>query len=97
MIHKELEKPSVAYQKGWFDGRHGGRGSFTDNPNLAEWEGASDRIAYYLGHRAGREARGGAARRRVGGAPSGARGAGDRAEGGPRPGAARGESAAPPA
>jgi hypothetical protein len=78
MIHKEPEKPSVAYQKGWFDGRHGGRGSFTDNPNLAEWEGASDRIAYYLGHREGREAR-------------------DRADGGPRPGAARGESAAPPA
>ncbi len=78
MIHKEPEKPSVAYQKGWFDGRHGGRGFFTDNPNLAEWEGASDRIAYYLGHREGREARG-------------------QSDRSPRPGDARGESAAPPA
>ncbi len=67
----------MAYQQGWFDGRYGGSGFFTDNPHLAEWEGASDRIAYYLGHREGRGAR-------------------DRADSAPRPGAARGESATLP-
>lgn len=58
MIHKEHEKPGVAYQQGWIDGRHGGPGFFTENPRLAEWEGVSDRLAYYLGHREGRIARG---------------------------------------
>ncbi len=58
MIHKEPEKPGVAYRQGWIDGRHGGAGFFTENPRLAEWEGASDRLAYYLGHREGRQARG---------------------------------------
>ncbi len=58
MIHKEPEKPGMAYRQGWIDGRHGGAGFFTENPRLAEWEGVSDRLAYYLGHREGREARG---------------------------------------
>jgi hypothetical protein len=52
-----LEKPSTAYQQGWLDGRHGGTGFSTETPHLAEWEGVSDRIAYYRGHREGREAR----------------------------------------
>ena len=58
MIQKETEESSVAYQSGWIDGRHGGGGFFTENPRLAEWEGAADRLAYYMGHREGREARG---------------------------------------
>ena len=52
-----LEKPSTAYRQGWLDGRHGGAGFPTETPHLAEWEGVSDRIAYYRGHREGREAR----------------------------------------
>jgi hypothetical protein len=78
MIYKETKTPTAAYQQGWFDGHYGGPGFFTDNPRLAEWEGVSDRLAYYLGHREGREARG-------------------RSDRSPRPGDARGESAAPPA
>lgn len=72
MIPKETKTPTEAYQRGWFDGHYGGPGFFTENPRLGEWEEASDRLAYYLGHREGREARG-------------------RADGGPRPGGARGE------
>ena len=42
---------------GWLDGLFGEGGSFVDNPNLARWEDPSDRLDYYKGHRAGREAR----------------------------------------
>ena len=50
-------KESAAYRKGWIDGRHGEPGCFTENRQLAEWERASERLDYYRGHRAGREAR----------------------------------------
>jgi hypothetical protein len=69
MIRKETKTPTEAYQRGWFDGHYGGPGFFTENPRLAEWEGASDRLAYYLGHREGREARGRADSPRPGDAP----------------------------
>jgi hypothetical protein len=52
-----FKKPGMAYRQGWFDGRHGGAGFSTETPHLAEWEGVSDRIAYYLGYREGREDR----------------------------------------
>jgi hypothetical protein len=48
---------SGAYQRGWIDGRYRELECFTDNWRLAEWESASDRLDYYRGHRAGREAR----------------------------------------
>ena len=50
------EENGLAYWSGWADGRLGERSSFVDNPNLAKWENPSDRLAYYRGHRAGREA-----------------------------------------
>jgi ribosomal protein L37AE/L43A len=46
-----------AYWCGWLDGRYREMGSFADNPNLAKWGNASDRLDYYRGHRAGGEAR----------------------------------------
>jgi hypothetical protein len=52
-----LEHQSEAYQAGWEDGRFGERGSFVDNSNLAKRENPSERLAYYMGHRAGSEAR----------------------------------------
>ena len=48
---------SVAYRCGWVDGYYGKLGCFIENRRLAEWELASDRLDYYRGHRAGREAR----------------------------------------
>ncbi len=48
---------SRAYRCGWIDGRYGELGCFTENRRLAEWEGVSDRLDYYRGHRAGRETR----------------------------------------
>ena len=51
------DEHSAAYLAGWMDGRLGSSGSFVDNPNLAQWESPSDRLDYYKGHRAGREAR----------------------------------------
>jgi hypothetical protein len=48
---------SEAYWAGWLDGRFGASGSFVDNPNLARWENPLERLDYYRGHRAGREAR----------------------------------------
>ena len=53
---KELEN-SRAYRCGWIDGCYGEPACFTENPRLAEWEIASDRLDYYRGHRAGRKAR----------------------------------------
>jgi hypothetical protein len=46
-----------AYRCGWIDGRHGELGCFTENLRLPEWKTASERLDYYRGHRAGREAR----------------------------------------
>jgi hypothetical protein len=48
---------SRAYRCGWIDGYCRELGCFTENPRLAEWETASERLDYYRGHRAGRETR----------------------------------------
>ena len=53
---RKKRKSSVAYRSGWFDGCYGELALFTGNLQLAEWERASDRLDYYRGHRAGREA-----------------------------------------
>ncbi len=45
-----------AYWSGWLDGRYGDPEQFT-NHRLTKWASASDRIDYYRGQRAGREAR----------------------------------------
>ncbi len=50
------DERSQAYWCGWIDGRFRERGNFVDNPNLAKWANPSDRLDYYRGHRAGREA-----------------------------------------
>ena len=47
---------SRAYLCGWRDGRFEEPRCFTDNHRLAEHEAPSDRLDYYRGHRAGREA-----------------------------------------
>ena len=52
----KADERGEAYWAGWLDGRFGGSGSFADNPNLAKLEDPSDRLDYYRGHRAGREA-----------------------------------------
>jgi hypothetical protein len=52
----KADERSEAYRAGWLNGRFGERGSFVDNPNLAKWGNPSDRLDYYRGHRAGREA-----------------------------------------
>ena len=46
-----------AYWCGWLDSRYGEPSCFTGNRRLAKWEDPSDRLDYYRGHRAGREAR----------------------------------------
>ncbi len=53
------QKPekSIAYRCGWIDGCYGELECFTENRRLAEWKTDSDRLDYYKGHRAGREAR----------------------------------------
>jgi len=56
IVMKKLEN-SVAYRCGWIDGCYGEPGCFTENRRLAQWEKAADRLDYYRGHRAGREAR----------------------------------------
>ena len=48
---------SEAYLSGWMDGLFGStENSFVHNSELARWEDATDRLDYYRGHRAGREA-----------------------------------------
>ena len=46
-----------AYWSGWLDGRYGEPQPMPKNRTLARWEAAPDRLDYYRGHRAGREAR----------------------------------------
>ena len=48
---------SEAYWSGWLDGRYGTLQLMPDSRNLARWASAPDRLDYYRGHRAGREAR----------------------------------------
>ncbi len=50
-------KTSGAYRAGWMDGRYGEIKSMAHNDQLAEWKEWRDRLDYYRGHRAGREAR----------------------------------------
>ena len=52
----EPEEHAQAWWAGWIDSHFGERGTFVANPNLAKWENLSDRLDYYHGHRAGREA-----------------------------------------
>jgi len=47
---------SEAYLSGWMDGLFGSAASFVHSRELARWEDATDRLDYYRGHRAGREA-----------------------------------------
>jgi hypothetical protein len=49
---------SSAYREGWLDGRFGGPELLTESRLLARWEG-QDRLDFYRGRRAGREARAG--------------------------------------
>jgi hypothetical protein len=56
VVKKKLEN-SMAYRCGWNDGCYGELTCFTENRRLAEWKTGSDRLDYYKGHRAGREAR----------------------------------------
>ncbi len=58
-----IQEPGVrtedpAYRNGWEDGRFGPTQLFLANPNLAEWTGHQERLAYYRGHRDGRRVRG---------------------------------------
>jgi len=46
-----------AYCCGWLDSQYGKPACFTGNRQLAKWDAPSDRLDYYRGHRAGREAR----------------------------------------
>ena len=46
-----------AYWSGWLDGRYDDAADFTANRRLAKLDDLSDRLEYYRGHRAGREAR----------------------------------------
>ena len=48
---------SDAFWAGWLDGRYGGREPFGTNRRLERWSEAPERLDYYRGHRAGREAR----------------------------------------
>ena len=48
---------SEAYWCGWIDGRFHDTRDFTHDWRLSEWQAAPDRLDYYRGHRAGREAR----------------------------------------
>jgi len=48
---------SEAYRQGWLDGRFGSSDLLVDSRLLARWTAAQDRLDFYRGHRAGREAR----------------------------------------
>jgi hypothetical protein len=56
VVMEKLEN-SKAYRCGWNDGCYGELECFSENRRLAEWKTSSDRLDYYKGHRAGREAR----------------------------------------
>ena len=46
-----------AFRNGWEDGRFGPMQLFLENTNLARWAGHQERLAYYRGHRDGRQVR----------------------------------------
>ena len=56
-VRSESDLMSEAYRCGWTEGLFGSTQSFVDNEELARWEDAHDRLAYYRGHRAGRAVR----------------------------------------
>ena len=56
-VVRERREKSAAYRRGWGDGYYGELVCFTENRRLAGWKTASERLDYYRGHRAGREAR----------------------------------------
>jgi len=53
----EIHREHPAYRSGWEDGRFGLPGTFVANANLAAWTEYLDRLAYYRGHRDGRQVR----------------------------------------
>ena len=53
----EYGAASEAYLSGWAEGLFARSENFTGSRELARWEGATDRLDYYRGHRAGRAAR----------------------------------------
>jgi hypothetical protein len=53
----EIYREHPAYRSGWEDGRFGPPGTFVANANLAAWTEYLDRLAYYRGHRDGRQVR----------------------------------------
>jgi ribosomal protein L37AE/L43A len=56
-MRSESESASEAYRCGWAEGLLGSTQSFVHNEGLARWEDAHNRLAYYQGHRAGRDVR----------------------------------------
>ena len=56
-MSRKPQSHSGAYRCGWNDGRYGELYCFTENRSLANLESPSERLDYYRGHRAGREAR----------------------------------------
>ncbi len=52
-----VRREEPAYANGWEDGRFGPTGTFLENPSLAGWAGHRERLAYYRGHRDGRQVR----------------------------------------
>lgn len=55
-VDQEPDDHGRAYWAGWLDGRFGANKSFVDNTNLTRFQETADRLDYYRGHRAGREA-----------------------------------------
>jgi hypothetical protein len=53
----EIHRDSLAYRNGWEDGRFGQPETFVANANLSVWTEYLDRLAYYRGHRDGRQVR----------------------------------------
>jgi hypothetical protein len=53
----EIHHESLAYRSGWEDGRFGPPETFVANANLSVWTEYLDRLAYYRGHRDGRQVR----------------------------------------
>jgi hypothetical protein len=53
----EIHRESPAYRSGWEDGRFGPPETFVANANLSVWTEYLDRLAYYRGHRDGRQVR----------------------------------------
>jgi hypothetical protein len=56
-VNRKPRTHSTAYWYGWQDGRYKELCCFTDNHRLASLKAPSDRLDYYIGHRAGRETR----------------------------------------